>query len=72
MKKQKEKPMKFWEVVLDLSVFGFMASIVVVFTRAFQSYLQDLPLLFELFYIIGVIYFMILTIKINWARKLTK
>ena len=65
MKIKKQDKQNIWEVLLNLSIFGFMGSVAIVFTSAFQSHLQNLPLLFEFFYIIGIVYFMILSLTIN-------
>ena len=67
---KKKKEYNFLEVILNIFIFGFFGSVVIVLTRFFQSYLQELPFLFQLFYIIGVLYFMILFLSINWASKI--
>ncbi len=65
-----KKEYNVFEVLLNLSIFTFFGGIIIVLTKFFESYLQDLPLIFIISYIIGVVYFMILSLTTNWARKL--
>ncbi|KKN65921.1 hypothetical protein LCGC14_0476240 [marine sediment metagenome] len=70
MAKKKQQTYSFLETILNMFVFGFFGSVAIVLTRFFQSYLQELPLLFEIFYIVGLGYFLVLTFSINWGGKL--